>query len=401
MQHSKIGASSMYRWLNCPGSVRMSADIPRTTTEYAAEGTAAHFLAEQCLKKDKFTAQSVVKSKGKAGIFVNGDNGECHFRPKAPDDMDGFFVEVNDEMIEAVNVYLGVVAGFMEDDPDAQLLVEQRVSLPQIHDSLFGTSDSIVWQPTFKRLIPIDFKYGAGVAVEVTGNLQARYYALGALLETGWRAASVRPCIVQPRCPHPDGLCRYEDLDPIDLMDFAGQLREAAQATEDPDAPLYAGDWCRWCPAAAICPEIKRQAQANAQKEFAPDLSYDPQDLAETLEWLPVLEAWIKNVRQFAYNEHQHGRHIPAHKLVEKRATRKWKDEDEAVKVLEAAALDEDDIFQTKLRTPAQIEKVLGKENKEVLEDLVVSESSGLTLVHETDKRPAVSVSPQDEFRGA
>jgi len=50
--HAKLSASSSKRWLSCPASVPLSAGIIRTTSKFAAEGTAAHALGEYCLKND-------------------------------------------------------------------------------------------------------------------------------------------------------------------------------------------------------------------------------------------------------------------------------------------------------------------------------------------------------------
>jgi hypothetical protein len=47
--HSRIGASSMHRWATCPGSVRLSKDMPNISSSYAEEGTRAHELAELIL----------------------------------------------------------------------------------------------------------------------------------------------------------------------------------------------------------------------------------------------------------------------------------------------------------------------------------------------------------------
>jgi hypothetical protein len=47
--HSPLGASSMERWQNCPGSIRLSRGIPNTESVYAQEGTKAHELAERIL----------------------------------------------------------------------------------------------------------------------------------------------------------------------------------------------------------------------------------------------------------------------------------------------------------------------------------------------------------------
>lgn len=49
--HSILGASSAGRWMKCPGSVRLCKGLPNVSSEAAKEGTAAHWFAEQCLKR--------------------------------------------------------------------------------------------------------------------------------------------------------------------------------------------------------------------------------------------------------------------------------------------------------------------------------------------------------------
>ena len=48
-EHSRLPASSATRWLNCPGSVKMSELFPSESSIYAQEGTLAHALAESLL----------------------------------------------------------------------------------------------------------------------------------------------------------------------------------------------------------------------------------------------------------------------------------------------------------------------------------------------------------------
>ena len=50
-QHAVLSASSSARWLRCPPSAKLNAEIPDQSSEYAAEGTCAHELAEYKLKK--------------------------------------------------------------------------------------------------------------------------------------------------------------------------------------------------------------------------------------------------------------------------------------------------------------------------------------------------------------
>lgn len=291
-----------------------------------------------------------------------------------------------------------------------ELLVEQRFHLHELHSDLFGTSDAIVWQPGIERLSVIDLKYGAGVPVEVEDNPQLQYYALGALLANKqWKPREVEVVIVQPRCPHPDGPVRAQVLQVVDLLDFAADLVEAVKRTEEATASrmmqpmweaeyLTLGDHCRFCPAAAICPKQRSKAQELAKRAFAPGLPYDAKQLAETLEWLPVLEAWIKNTREFAYAEAEKGHDIPRHKLVEKRATRKWR-ELSAVDITRLEIAVGGEVYdEPSLKSPAAIEKLLPKDQRKILDDLCVKESSGHTLVHESDRREAIKVDAKSAF---
>ena len=49
--HSRYPASASHRWINCPGSIRLSELVKHTAeaSEYAKEGTLAHAIAEQKL----------------------------------------------------------------------------------------------------------------------------------------------------------------------------------------------------------------------------------------------------------------------------------------------------------------------------------------------------------------
>jgi hypothetical protein len=389
--HSKIGASSMKRWAACPGSVRLSRDIESRSSAFAEEGTLAHAVGEAILCDQEVTPD--------ANFFYTDHGVEKT-------------ATVTQEMLSHVETYEDAVRSRW-DGVEGHMLVEQRFHLADLHAGLFGTSDAIVWQPGLRRLSVIDLKYGAGVPVEVTDNPQLLYYGLGALLANPqWKPVEVEVVIAQPRCPHSDGPVRSQVLPVVDLIDFAGELVAAVKMTEEAarwhgqvaieawtTEYLKAGDHCRWCPAAATCPKLTAKAQEQAKLVFAPGVAYDHGQLAETLEWLPILAAWIKNVREFAYAEAEKGHDIPRHKLVEKRATRKWRNEADAMAGL-SAFLDDAELFEKKLITPAAAEKLLPKADREALDLLCVKESSGHTLVHESDKRDAVKIDAKSAFAG-
>jgi hypothetical protein len=84
------------------------------------------------------------------------------------------------------------------------------------------------------------------------------------------------------------------------------------------------------------------------------------------------------------------GKPVPNYKLVAKRGTRKWTNESEAVESLLALGLTNDDIYDSKLVSPAQAEKKLKALKLPMPDDVVAVVSSGSTMAHESDPRPTV-----------
>jgi len=368
--HAKLSPSSAERWMTCPGSVVLSQGMEEKSSEYADEGTQAHAVAEAIL------TDKAVLPPHDAVMLQN--------------------VEVYTDHVEELN------------QPGTVLHVETKV---KISDEVWGTADAIVWDPATETLYVRDLKYGAGVPVEARGNLQLKIYATAALLTMKYPAKLVNVGIVQPRINHPDGCVRSVDYDSVDLLDFWADLQDAIRDVElaqqaPPDhfedfiIPSEKG--CRWCLAAPKCPKLKAKAQEMAKKVFAPELPYNPKELAEVLDFLPILEGWIKNTREFAYGEAEKGNPIPSYKLVEKQANRKWKPD--AAADLECVLGDA--IWGVRpMKTVTEVQKICpGKNDKERaawLDPYVTKESSGHTLVHESDKRPAVRVDAKAAFGSA
>jgi hypothetical protein len=364
--HSRIGASSMHRWSACPGSVKLSQFIPSSSSKYAEEGTLAHEIAAEILQVRRIDK----------------------------------YKNLPEDMMPAVWVYANEIVSVTKEHPDAKLLVEHRFDLSKIHTGLYGTADAVIFLPSKKLLQVYDYKHGAGISVDVENNEQLMYYGLGALLSTGFVCENVELVVVQPRCDSGHGPIKRWRFNSVELIDFAADLKKFAAATEEANAPLVVGSHCRFCPAAAsVCPKVREKALAIAKEEFSPQMSYDPEKLSKTLAALPVLENFVKSVREFAYAEAEQGRIPPGFKLVEKRAMRKWSDEKVVQQFLDnnfANSTIRECYTNPELKSPAQVEKVVGKDK---LNHLMVSESSGLTLVEEADKRPAFKKDPTLDFK--
>lgn len=409
MRHASLSPSSAKRWRNCPGSVREIGRLPdderNRTSRYAEEGSGAHKLAEVCLRD----GGDPVRFLG-YGLRRPAPGAEFELiEPKAAKSTD--FIVTRD-MADHVDTYLQAVRLDLARLPGSSLLIEQKVRALDERDDVYGTADAIVWQP-FGEVIVHDFKYGAGVTVEHIENDQARTYGLGALRAIGGPedAESVTVVISQPRARHSDGPVRSEKIDARELWAWGKELLADANRTDDPDAPLVPGEWCRdsFCPLAATCPAIRQRALAAAQVDFD-DLPADPEEharavvshidtvqLGKLLATVPLLKAVIKEAEGLAARTLGRGEEVPGFKLVRKRANRRWRDENTLREELEAEILlgtiGRDEAYKTELRSPAQLEKKLGKP---WAEQRWVKPEGDVTIAPDTDPRPGVTLIPAE-----
>jgi len=375
--HAKFGASNAKRRMGCPGSMQAEAPFPNTSSPYAELGTAAHELGEYCL------VNNIARADECRGNEING------------------FV-VDDNMIAAVQVYIDHVRAIAISEPTL-CRYEKRFTLDKLDPPMpmFGTADCIIYGKESGTLYVIDYKHGQGVAVEVEDNAQLKYYALGAILEIGDKAPlnKVTTVVVQPRAIHSDGPVRQHSYSRDEIMDFGTELIDAAHEAMKPDAPRIAGDHCKFCLAAGTCSALRNNALEIAQDEFGAvrninDLT--PQEVADYLEKVPLIEEWIKSLRRHANTILETGGTLPGYKLVEKRPTRRWRVEEEFVAWATQEGLDDDDIYEKKLKSPSQIERIVGKKNLPTT--LTMSVSTGTSMVADTDNRPAVATLAADDF---
>lgn len=384
--HCELSPSSAYRWTACPGSVQLLRKVPKgKSSAYADEGTAAHEFAEGFLRDE-------------VGTSIPLDYiGEKLYTPS------GQQIVIDQEFAEAVQVYVEYCQRLMVMSSwDA---VERPITLGPIDPPapMFGTADYVAVVGT--TLHVVDLKFGRGVLVEAVGNLQALYYALGAFLSLDPdRAKPLREVtitIVQPRAEHRDGHVRSWTLPVEDLLDQALGLFDAAKRALAPGAPLTAGKHCRFCAAQGVCPEASRTALEVARNEFGVIDTLTPpapqtlslEQIAELMGKFDDVEKWMSAVRAYAQEAAERGETLPGWKLVERRANRKWSSEAELKKWGEDAGVCV--YSDPEVMSPAQLEKSLGKANKHLFPaDLVVRQSSGLSLAPEWDKRPAVHAVP-------
>jgi hypothetical protein len=267
--HSKRPASASYRWINCPGSIKLSEKCKAedTGSDYAKEGTLAHSIAELKLRiaTDRTVKADELKTLTKSEYW------------------DG-------EMDEATDFYRDLVMEHLNAAGDgAELMIEQRVDYSDWVPGGFGTSDAVIIADDTIEII--DLKYGKGIRVDAKDNPQMRLYALGAFQVFGdlYDFDKVKTTICQPRLDHVSS----EELTVTELLDWANNVVEPAAKEAESDNPhTAAGDWCRWCPAKAVC---RTRAEANlelAKYDFQPGPLLEQAEIAEILGKVDELTKW-------------------------------------------------------------------------------------------------------------
>ncbi len=368
--HAILSASASHRWLHCNPSARLELEFEDRETSAASEGTAAHALCEHKLKRK-------LKLRSERPVSEYDD-----------DEMEQY----TDDYVDFV---MGQVVRERRRDAETQVLIEQRLDFSCYVPDGFGTGDCVIVSKG--RLHIIDFKYGQGVLVEAEENPQMKLYALGALREFGekYQIKKVKMTIFQPRR---ENVSTWE-ITVARLKRWAEKdLRPKAERAFKGEGEYCPGEWCLFCKAAIKCRARAEEKLRLAQSEFKlPPLLTDA-EIEDVLAKLPDIKKWAEEIQEYALQAALAGKQWRGFKLVEGRSVRKYADEDAVIKAAQSAGYT--DIFKKTLLTITEMERLMGKQEfAKILGGLVVKPAGKPTLVADTDKREAISVSdPKNEF---
>lgn len=452
MAHAFNSPSGMPAAMLCNAKPWREQPFPESTNDSADEGTAAHFLQEQCLEKDVEASQFI-------GTRIQVKDGKTEFHTSGQWPVG---IDFAHEVQKSLDVIYSLAEG-------ATIYPEQTLSIEFItgEEGATGTSDVIIVKG--KTLICADLKFGRGVQVFAEGNEQLLMYGASAVqdFDALGEIEEVELHILQPRLNHFD-VWRLSVAEMNERIEVIRQTSKRILAGPEGLSAVPGNKQCRFCRASATCPERtdftlqlitdtftdldkgfikvempqaeKLLAQAFDVKpaaityhefeqgcqpedktaaahftvkkpnirpslEAAIEALVDATDerLATLMDAAELLESFPKQVRAETERRLLAGKFTDArYKLVEGRqGARSWTSEEEAEAALKAMRLKVDQMYDFKLISPTTAEKVLKEANPRKwnkLQPLIGRSDGKPSVAPASDKRPALNLAIAEQF---
>lgn len=374
-KHAYLSASASHRWLACPPSAKLCANILDQASEYAQQGTDCHelcaYLVEKALGRDVIDPTETL-------TYYDAEMQNC--------------------AEEYRNYVLEQIEAAKEFCKDPQVMIEQRLDFSRWVENGFGTGDCVIVADAILQII--DYKHGLGILVsagddEHGGNSQMMCYALGALEVFGdiYDINQIKMTIFQPRR---DNISTYT-ISKEELLKWADEvLAPTAQLAYVGKGEFNAGNHCTFCKVKATC---RKRAEYNlelAKYDFEMPATLDDTEIAAILEKVDKMISWGNDIKDYALQQAQSGVHFEGWKLVEGRSNRKYTDENAVADTVKDAGFDP---YEKKLLGITSMSTLLGKKKfEELLGGLIYKPPGKPTLVPESDKRPAMNTA-KDDFK--
>lgn len=359
-KHLKYGGSTYKRTKGCPGW-RFEADkapiIPRASAD-ANRGSALHWCMEQI---DLFD-----------------------YKPEHLAQYEGETIAKYEYTVTAEDV------ADLQTSADAMLALFDTYNIDEYEVEIFvkfaedagGYVDVFAWGAEFALVG--DWKFGYQY---VDAREQGLFYGRGAEAMARWRGKlEGRSLVVATVQPAVSSKALVHAYPPEDMTREFAKIDEAIDRARNGEGNLHAGDHCKYCPAAPYCPE--KRGQASRFLALDPDHA---DQLAEAMSMVDDMKEQIKAVEREVFAALENDERVPGWKLVEKQARRHYTDEAEVTGVLRSSRVPQKLTHDSKLKSPAQLEKVLkGNPAWDKIQPHISKRSSGTTIAPESDKRPAV-----------
>lgn len=398
MSHAILGPSSAYRWLVCTPSARFEQQQPDNESEYAQEGTLAHEVAALVLAARSGTYKGTHEQWQYDMDSIEGLVDRFYEKLDKPSEFLSMLDHAEDyaQFILEKDGDVRIGAEHTEKNFDKiakRILIESKFDMFEYVPLGFGTSDATV---TSKRVLDVtDYKYGAGVRVSAVNNTQGKLYGLGALAKAKAEGhKDIETVVINIFQPRAGGASSWQ-ISADELIKWGeDEVRPKALLAIAGLGDFVAGDHCQFCKARLNCKAFyDRFAEVQGLSDKR-ELSDD--DVAKVLTIGPALASWVKKVADETVARMERGNTVPGFKLVKGRGRRSFRNEDDVVDAL----MGEDfEIYEHKLRSLTDLEKVLGKKKfNQLLGANIINIEGKPSLAPADDDRPGIGRVGADEY---
>lgn len=374
--HSRYGGSVIGKIIACNGYPNATSYIKNTTNSAAELGTAAHECGEFCLRYNVIDAKTLIGSEFNDHI-------------------------VDDEMADAVNIYIQYIRVLMLKYPTAEIYIEPKVVMSSVHkDEVFGYVDCLIIIVEAQTMHIVDYKHGL-IEVNVVGNAQIAHYAISALdtYNLWFTIKKVCGAIVQPRMEHSEGVIRHIELTIDELMEWRDEIVEAIRKSKRPDATRTAGQHCRYCEARGECRTriLHTMSMAMGDKPFGDMLDHE---VAAILPEIPAMLKNLKAIQERGLELARAGVEIKGYKLV-RASQRAICTDDEAFKkalLVNDKNTDVLNIYWTgKMKGKTELKKHY---DKKIVDKFFPTPDASSTLVPLSNAKSAIATNATQAFKG-
>ena len=383
--HARLSPSN-HRWVHCPGSIREESVYENISGEAAIDGTGSHLLLELCLKNQVFP-----------NTYLGSIIGVNSFdKPKG-----WSITEDRVERVQMVLDYLKRRDSELQEEFNPfkmEIISETKTDIGKRfgRSDWWGTVDITInvynWDSLLIYCEVVDLKDGRGYVSE-KDNPQLISYLSGKIDEFGREhIVKARGTIIQPKSQTP---VRYIDYTVEQIASRMDSLNESATLTDKENAELVPDDkngkgYCNWCKHKNNCKALKEKIiggnetmsfleETNSQDVMSQSLSdlikcttsMSSDRLSKILDVEKTVIELFKNIKTELETRLVNGEVVPGYSREEGNCSKEWTvDEETLVKVLQNRKLKKDQIYPSKLISPAQLLKLdtLTKDQKTKIE---------------------------------
>lgn len=416
-KHAKLSPSGAEKWIACPAAPAAEGRVEHSDLNiYAAEGTAAHFLASEC-------SHTFVIAENLLGTFIYIDaSGEATWEEL---ELFAYKIPITETMIGYVQKYLDDLKDFAGED--GIVFTEQRLDISSItgEQDAGGTSDAVVIREG--ELQVHDLKYGMK-AVEAYQNKQLLIYAAAAVEEysaLGYAFDQILLVIHQPRVGNGDPSTHAMDI--AEFEEYIGNIKYAASIALsvldfdelglDVFEQATPGDHCHsnYCKARDTCPALHKEVMetSSAMNEFLNDLDNSEQtdladDFAKRLGELalkvPMIESYCELIMARVSSEILSGKKVLGFKpVLGRQGNREWAPGFE--EELSTIKVKKEIVYKQSVLSPTEMEEIrkagkISESQWKRMSAFIHRSPAKVTVAPVSDKRPAVEVIPTNNTDG-